>query len=249
MHIVVESNEKLFWKLIKGQCSLSQMATYLVNDTLLTDRGKSHQMWVDHFESLRTPSVNDNFDNDFCANVVNHVSEAFDFCMNDPSGDLLSRLCMKKLHLSVYLWKQEFLVSKLITSTFILLVHPYGNSCSSYIKISLWIIRLVSPCWWVSFCLSLKGREPRKQTIKIIIAVLLCSPPFVKFMRWLKGRGPKQTIKIIIAVLLYSPPFVKFMRWCSSQDWKNTQLRKAYFLTCSLVLRKGLDVMKHRLLS
>ena len=33
-----ESNEKLFWKLIKGQCSLSQMTAFLVNDTLLTNK-------------------------------------------------------------------------------------------------------------------------------------------------------------------------------------------------------------------
>ena len=49
---------------------------------------KIHQMWADHFESLGTPVVNDNFDNDFYANVVNRVREAFDFYMNDPSGDL-----------------------------------------------------------------------------------------------------------------------------------------------------------------
>ena len=39
-----ESNEKLFWKLIKGQRSSSQMTAFLVNDTLLTDRGKIRQM-------------------------------------------------------------------------------------------------------------------------------------------------------------------------------------------------------------
>ena len=45
-------------------------------------------MWADYFETPGTPSVNDNFDNNFCANIVNRVREAFDFCMNDPSGDL-----------------------------------------------------------------------------------------------------------------------------------------------------------------
>ena len=31
---------------------------------------------------------NDNFDNNFCANIVNRVRETFDSCMNDPSGNL-----------------------------------------------------------------------------------------------------------------------------------------------------------------
>ena len=44
---------------------------FLVNDTLLTDRGKIPRMWTDHFKSLGTPSVNHNFDNEFCAIVVN----------------------------------------------------------------------------------------------------------------------------------------------------------------------------------
>ena len=65
-----ESNKKLFWKLIKGQRSLSQATAFLVNDTLLTDRGKIRQMWADHFESLGTPSVNDNFDNNFFAKIL-----------------------------------------------------------------------------------------------------------------------------------------------------------------------------------
>ena len=73
-----ESNEKLFWKLIKGQRSSSQMTVFLVNDTLLTDRGKIRQMWADHFETLGTPSVNDNFDNNFCADIANRVREAFE---------------------------------------------------------------------------------------------------------------------------------------------------------------------------
>ena len=87
-----ESNEKLFWKLIKSQRSSSQMTAFLVNDTLLTDRGKIRQMWADHFKTLGTPSVNDNFDNNFCADIANRVREVFDSCMNDPSGVLCEPL-------------------------------------------------------------------------------------------------------------------------------------------------------------
>ena len=112
------------------------MTALLVNDILLSDKNKTRQMGTDHFETLGTTSVNDNFDNNFCANIVNRVREAFDFGMNDLFGDLcISHLRMKKLSLSVLLSKQVFLVSKLITSIFILPIHPYGNSCFSYTKI------------------------------------------------------------------------------------------------------------------
>ena len=43
--------------------------------------------------------------------------------------------------------------------------------------------------------------------------ILLPNCLFDGIISSLKGRGPKQTIKIIIGVLLCSPPFVKFMRW------------------------------------
>ena len=49
-------------------------------------------MWADHFETLGIPSVNDNFDNNFCAAIANRVREVFDSCMNDPSGELCKPL-------------------------------------------------------------------------------------------------------------------------------------------------------------
>ena len=73
------------------------MTAFLLNDTLLTDRGKIRQMWTDHFETLGTPSVNDNFDNNFCADIANRVREASDSCMNDPFGDLSEPLVYKEV--------------------------------------------------------------------------------------------------------------------------------------------------------
>ena len=49
-------------------------------------------MWADHFETLRTPSFNDNFDNNFCTDIANRVREVFDSCMNDPSSELCEPL-------------------------------------------------------------------------------------------------------------------------------------------------------------
>ena len=73
------------------------MTAFSVNDTLLTDRGKIRQMWADHFETLGTPPVNDNFDNNFCADIANSVREVFDSCMNDLSGQLCDPLKYKEV--------------------------------------------------------------------------------------------------------------------------------------------------------
>ena len=94
-------------------------------------------MWSDHFESLGTPSVNDNFDNDSCAKVVNHVCDAFDSCMNNPSGDLCEPLVYEAVTSVCASLKAEISGVEIDYGTFVLPVHPYGNSCFSYIKIFL----------------------------------------------------------------------------------------------------------------
>ena len=171
-----ESNENSFWKLIKGQCSSFQMTTFLVNDTLRTDRGKICQMWADNFETLGTPSADDNFDNNFCANIANRVHEVFDSCMNDPSGELCEPLRYEEV---------ESVCASL-------------KAGISGVKIEH--IHFASPPLWKllfqlyldffmnhSFCESLMTGVILpffKEKTKIIIGVLSCSPPFVKFMRW-----------------------------------------------------------------
>ena len=50
-----DSDEKLFWKLLKGQKSSSQMSAFLINGSLVTDKTAIHNMWADHFEALGTP--------------------------------------------------------------------------------------------------------------------------------------------------------------------------------------------------
>ena len=55
--VASETDEKLFWKLIKGQRFTSQMSAFLVDGNLLTDKRKISEMWADHFESLGTPSI------------------------------------------------------------------------------------------------------------------------------------------------------------------------------------------------
>ena len=77
LHNAASSNEKLFWKLLKGQRSSSQMDIFLVNDNLLTDQNFIREMWTDHFEALGTPSENAHFDNGFLHTVARGVQEIF----------------------------------------------------------------------------------------------------------------------------------------------------------------------------
>ena len=69
-----ESNEKLFWKLIKSQRSSSQMSAFVVNGELLTDENKIRDMWADHFEALGSTSE---IDKDFSAKSVIAIASHF----------------------------------------------------------------------------------------------------------------------------------------------------------------------------
>ena len=73
-----DSDEKLFWKLLKGQKSSSQMSAFLVNGSLITDIN----------EALGTPSGSATYDNGFAAQVSAHVKETFEACLDDPGGIL-----------------------------------------------------------------------------------------------------------------------------------------------------------------
>ena len=83
-----ESNEKLFWKLVKSQRSSSQMSAFLVNGDLLADKKAIRAMWADHFEALGTPSEIATFDKGFFTKVTDSVREEFSTFVNDPNGIL-----------------------------------------------------------------------------------------------------------------------------------------------------------------
>ena len=53
--IAVETDDKLLWKLLKGQKSSSQMTPFVVEGKLLTDENDIRNLWADHFEALGTP--------------------------------------------------------------------------------------------------------------------------------------------------------------------------------------------------
>ena len=82
------TDEKLFWKLLKGQRSSLQMSSFLVDGKLITDKKQIREMWADHFEELGTPSENTQFDSDFLTRVTTNVQQIFTSCTDDPSGVL-----------------------------------------------------------------------------------------------------------------------------------------------------------------
>ena len=86
--IAADSDEKLFWKLLKGQKSSSQMSAFLVNGSLITDINEIRNMWADHFEALGTPSVSATYENGFVVLVSAHVKETVEARLDDPGGIL-----------------------------------------------------------------------------------------------------------------------------------------------------------------
>ena len=83
-----ETDDKLFWKLLKGQRSSSQMSAFLVNGAFITEENDIRDMWADHFEVLGTPTVSFNFDNEFANSISTHVQNIFQNCINDPTEAL-----------------------------------------------------------------------------------------------------------------------------------------------------------------
>ena len=87
-----ESDEKLFWKLLKRQRSTSQMSAFLVKDKLITDKNLIREIWANHFETLGTPSNSENFDSNFLARVTASVEDILKICSEDPAGALCTPL-------------------------------------------------------------------------------------------------------------------------------------------------------------
>ena len=84
--VAAETDEKLFWKLLKGQRSSSQMSAFLVNGAFITEENDIRDMWADYFEVLGTPTVGLNFDNEFANSISTHIQNIFQNCINDPTG-------------------------------------------------------------------------------------------------------------------------------------------------------------------
>ena len=95
--LVAETDEKMFWKFLRAQCSPSQMSAFLVNGSLITKENDIWDMWADHFEALGTPTVNLNFDNEFVDLILTHVQNIFQNCTSDSNGALSGPLTYEEV--------------------------------------------------------------------------------------------------------------------------------------------------------
>ena len=86
--VVAESNEKLFWKLLKGQRSTTQMNAFLIDGKWITDKNDIRDMSVNHFEDLGKPLVSPCFDHEFSDRVATRVMNIFASCQNELPGTL-----------------------------------------------------------------------------------------------------------------------------------------------------------------
>ena len=92
-----ETDEKLFWKLLKGQRFSSHMSAFLVNAAFITEESGIRDMWADHFEVQGTPTVSLNFDNEFANSISTHIQNIFENCINNPTGALNEALTYEEV--------------------------------------------------------------------------------------------------------------------------------------------------------
>ena len=92
-----ETNEKLFWKLVKSQRSSSQMSAFLVDGKMITDKTDILNMWADHFETLGTPSDNITYDKSFFQKVSSQVEELFSIFSGNLEGILSEQLSYEEV--------------------------------------------------------------------------------------------------------------------------------------------------------
>ena len=95
--LAAETDEKMFWRLLRGQRSSSQMSPFLVNGRLITNENDIHDMWADHFKALGTPTVNLNFDNEFADLISTHVQTTFKNCTSDSTVALSGPLTYEEV--------------------------------------------------------------------------------------------------------------------------------------------------------
>ena len=213
-----ESNEKLFWKLIKSQRSSSQMCAFLVNGDLLTDKKAIRAIWADHFEALGTPSEIATFDKGFFTKVTDSVREVFSTFVNDPNGILCEPL--------------EYEEVARVCSTLKLGV--------SGVEIDYEHIRYSGPPLWKLLIQLYQNYFDNFSVCDSLLAGVIL-PLF-------KGKGAKLITKINTGLLHFSLLFVKSLRWFSSKDWKILLNKWGSSQICNLGSKKGSVARKPHLL-
>ena len=95
--LATETDEKMFWRLLRAHRSSSQMSAFIVNESLITKENDIRHMWAVHFEALGTPTANLNFDNEFADLISTHVQTIFQICNSDYTGAFSGPLTYEKV--------------------------------------------------------------------------------------------------------------------------------------------------------
>ena len=180
-----ESNEKLFWKLVKSQRSSSQMSAFLVNGDLLTDKKAIRAMWV-----LGTPSEIATFDKGFFTKVTDSVREVFSTFVNDPNGILCEPLEYEEVARVCSTLKLGVSGVEIDYEHIRYADHHYENFCFSFIRTTLTIFPSATLFRPVLSCHFSKVKVPKLIT-KITTGVLHFSILFVKSLRWFSSKDWK----------------------------------------------------------
>ena len=98
--LAAETDEKMFWRLLRDQLSFSHMSAFLVNGSLITKENDIRDMWADHFEASGTHTVNLNVDNKFSDLISTHVQNIFQNCTSDSTRALSGPLTYKEVAVS-----------------------------------------------------------------------------------------------------------------------------------------------------
>ena len=78
----------MFWKLRKGQRSITQMNEFLIDGKWITEKNDIRDMWANHFKDLGKPSGSPCFDHEFSDRVATRVRNIFASCQNELPGTL-----------------------------------------------------------------------------------------------------------------------------------------------------------------
>ena len=164
--VAAESNEKLFWKLLKSQRSTTQMNAFLIDGKLTTDKNDIRDMWANHFEDLGKPSVSPSFDHGFSDRVATCVRNIFASCQSELPGTLNEPLQYQEVFNVCSRLKPGVSVFLLVMSIFSLEVPFYGNYFTIYIGyflVKVHCAKLSKQVWSYPF----SKVKVSKQTIKI----------------------------------------------------------------------------------
>ena len=209
-----QSNEKLFWKLIKNQKSSSQMSAFLIDGKMITDKNDIREMWAEHFEKLGTPSTNTNFNSVFLDRVIASVQEFMTSCKNDSFGDLNDPLRYEEV----------------------------ANVCSklkpgaSGVVTDYEHVRFAGPVLW-NFLFELYNEFFDRSSVCESLKVGTILPLF-------KGKGVKANNKDNYWGITLFPTLCKIYEMVLLNRLEKYAERRGFFRICNLVFRKVSDVSR-----